>query len=63
MRPWLILLILLLETWAIASVIGSRHPTRVKVAWALGILLLPVVGVLAWAGRGNRRATAGARTS
>ncbi|MGH7445847.1 MAG: PLDc N-terminal domain-containing protein [Longimicrobiales bacterium] len=54
MRPWLILLIFLLEAWAIAAVLGSRNRARFKVAWTLGIILLPVVGVLAWVGRGRR---------
>ena len=54
MRVWLVLLILVLEVWAIASVLGSRRRTRIKAAWTFGIILLPVVGVLAWMGRGNR---------
>lgn len=54
MRFLLVLLILGIEAWAIAGVLGSRHPARTKVGWALAIVLLPVVGVLAWVGRGNR---------
>lgn len=54
MRVWLVLLILVLEVWAIAGVLGSPHRTRVKAAWTFGIILLPVFGVLAWIGRGNR---------
>ncbi len=63
MRPWLILLILALETWAIIDVLGSRHRARTKIAWTFGILLLPVVGVLAWLGRGNRGGFAGHEAS
>lgn len=54
MRPWLILLIFVAEAWAIAAVLGSRKPTRTRLKWTLGIVLLPVVGVLAWVGRGRR---------
>ncbi|HEU5209862.1 MAG TPA: PLDc N-terminal domain-containing protein [Longimicrobiales bacterium] len=54
MRLAIVLLILVVEAWAITSVFGSRHPARRKAAWTLAIVLLPVVGVLGWLGRGNR---------
>jgi hypothetical protein len=42
------LIILALDIWAIISVIGSNDKTLNKVLWVLGILLLPVVGFIAW---------------
>lgn len=54
MRPWLILLILILEAWAITAVLRSPRSTSGKSAWILGMVLLPVVGVLAWLGWGQR---------
>ena len=54
MRFWLVLLILVLEVWAIAGVLGSRHRARVKAGWTFGIILLLVVGALGWIGRGKR---------
>ncbi len=58
MRFLLVLLILGIEAWAITAVLGSRHPARTKVGWTLAIVLLPVVGVLAWIGRGTAEAQA-----
>jgi hypothetical protein len=54
MRLWIVLLILVIEAWAIAGVLGSRRPARRKAAWILAIVLLPVVGVLGWLGRGPK---------
>jgi hypothetical protein len=54
MRPWLIFLIFLLEAWAIIGVLGTPRGTAGKAAWILGIILFPVVGVLAWLGWGQR---------
>jgi hypothetical protein len=61
MRPILSLILLAFSTGAIASVFGSRTGAGVRAAWVGGIVLLPVVGVLAWlvAGpRGDRAAAA-----
>jgi len=48
MRLTIVLLILVIEAWAIASVFGSRDPAGRKATWALAIVLFPVVGVLGW---------------
>lgn len=42
------LIILALDIWAIISVIGSNEKTLNKVLWVVGILVLPVVGFIAW---------------
>jgi len=40
--------LLVLDLWAIISVIGSRAGTGGKVLWVLVILFLPLLGFLAW---------------
>lgn len=42
------LIVLALDIWAIVSVAGSGASTAGKVVWILAILLLPVMGFLAW---------------
>lgn len=41
-------IVLALDIWAIVSVVGSGASTLNKVLWVLGILILPVVGFIAW---------------
>jgi len=41
-------IILALDIWAIISVIGSGASTGKKVIWVLAILILPILGFLAW---------------
>lgn len=42
------LIVLVLDIWALINVIGSTASTGVKVAWAVGIILLPILGFIAW---------------
>jgi hypothetical protein len=42
------LILLALDIWAIVSVIGSDATTGRKVIWVLVILLLPLLGFIAW---------------
>ncbi len=42
------LLILILDIWAMVSTINSGGDTGSKVLWIVLILLLPVVGFIAW---------------
>lgn len=42
------LILFALDLWAIISVIGSNATTGRKVIWVLVILLLPLIGFLAW---------------
>lgn len=42
------LIILALDIWAIVSVIGSNEKLLNKVLWVLGVLVLPLVGFIAW---------------
>ncbi|MBE7375566.1 PLDc N-terminal domain-containing protein [Pseudomonas lopnurensis] len=51
------LLILILDIWAIISVVRSDSTTGKKVLWVLLIVVLPVVGLIIWGimgPRGNR---------
>ncbi|PJE37714.1 hypothetical protein CVM52_05595 [Pseudooceanicola lipolyticus] len=50
------LIILILDIWAIVSIIGSSASTGSKVLWTLLVLLLPVVGFLIWLVAGPRSA-------
>jgi hypothetical protein len=46
--------LLVLDLWAIISVIGSRASTGGKVFWVLVILFLPLLGFIAWLVLGPR---------
>ena len=41
-------ILLALDIWALISVIGSNETTGKKVIWVLAILILPVIGFIAW---------------
>jgi hypothetical protein len=49
---WFILLVL--DLWAIVSVLGSSASTGRKVIWVLAILILPFLGFIAWLFLGPR---------
>jgi len=53
------LIILVLDVWAIVSTLGSAASTGAKVLWILAILILPVLGVIAWLIFGPRSVRAG----
>ena len=42
------LLILIADIWAIVNVLGSRSSTGLEVLWAVLILVLPLLGFIAW---------------
>ncbi|MCW3148252.1 PLD nuclease N-terminal domain-containing protein [Stutzerimonas stutzeri] len=51
------LIILILDIWAIISVLRSDSATGKKVLWVLLIVILPLVGLIIWGimgPRGNR---------
>lgn len=54
------LLILIADVWAIISVVGSNASTMAKVLWIVAILILPLLGFLAWLLFGPRSAKASA---
>lgn len=47
-------IILALNIWAIVSIIGSGASTGGKVIWTLLVLVLPVIGFIAWFFAGPR---------
>jgi hypothetical protein len=51
------LIILILDVWAIINVVQSGASTGAKVAWTVVILVLPVLGLIAWLIAGPRSAT------
>lgn len=51
------LLILILDIWAVVKVINSSEDTATKVLWVLIILILPVLGLIAWLVIGPGRPT------
>lgn len=42
------IILLILDVWAIVSVINSSRDTGTKVLWVVLILILPVIGLIAW---------------
>jgi hypothetical protein len=42
------LIVLVLDIWAIISIIGSGASTGKKVLWVLLVLVLPIVGFIIW---------------
>lgn len=42
------LLLLVADIWAIVNVVQSSADTLKKVLWIVAILILPVVGLIAW---------------
>jgi Phospholipase_D-nuclease N-terminal len=49
-------ILLVLDIWAIVSVVGSRASTGGKVIWVLVILFLPLLGFIGWLIFGPRSA-------
>jgi hypothetical protein len=42
------LIVLVLDIWAIVSIIGSSAGTGAKVLWCLLVLILPILGFIIW---------------
>ncbi len=40
--------VLVLNVWAIVKVVQSKSSTMAKVAWIVAVLLLPILGFVAW---------------
>ena len=53
------LIVLVLDIWAVVSVIGSPASGGAKVMWTLLIVTLPVVGFIIWVFAGPRSRPAG----
>ncbi len=52
-------IVLLLDIWAIVSILGSSASTGSKVLWTLLVIVLPLLGFILWllAGPRSSRAT------
>jgi len=50
------LVVLALDVWAIVSIWQSRADNEKKLLWTVLVILLPVVGLVAWLVAGPRRA-------
>ena len=48
------LILLILNIWAIVSIVGSGTTTGKKVLWVLLVLLLPLLGFIIWLLAGPR---------
>lgn len=48
------IILLALNIWAIVSIIGSGTTTGKKVLWVLFVLILPIIGFIAWLLAGPR---------
>lgn len=48
------LIVLILDIWAVVSVVGSATTVGAKVLWVLLILILPVIGFVIWLAAGPR---------
>lgn len=42
------LIVLILDIWALISIVQSGASTGKKVIWAVVVILLPVLGFIAW---------------
>ncbi|MFP4326403.1 MAG: PLDc N-terminal domain-containing protein [Paracoccaceae bacterium] len=51
------LILLVLDIWAIVSIVGSRAGIGAKVGWVLLVLLLPLLGFIIWLLAGPRAAS------
>ena len=52
------LVIIILDIWAIIRTLGSSASGVAKIVWTLVILVLPVIGLIAWALAGPKSKTA-----
>lgn len=52
------LLVLIADVWAIINVVQSNESTVAKVVWVVAILLLPLLGLIAWLIFGPREGSA-----
>lgn len=50
------LIVLALDIWALIATLGSNETTGKKILWVLLILILPVIGFIAWFFAGPRPA-------
>jgi len=42
------LLVLIADIWAVVSIVQSRATTGMKVFWVFLVIILPIIGLIAW---------------
>ena len=47
-------IVLILDIWALVSIVGSNRGTGSKVLWILLVLILPILGFIIWLFAGPR---------
>ncbi|MBF0674084.1 PLD nuclease N-terminal domain-containing protein [Pseudomonas sp.] len=47
-------IILLLDLWVMVSIFRSDKTVGIKAAWAIGLIIFPVVGLIVWGVAGPR---------
>ncbi|MGR3806163.1 PLDc N-terminal domain-containing protein [Marinibacterium profundimaris] len=52
------LILLILDIWAIVSIVNSSATTGAKVLWSLLVLVLPLIGFIIWLIAGPRSSSA-----
>ncbi len=55
MRAGLALIVLILNVFAILSLLGARRGAGARLRWLAAIVLLPIAGALAWFVSGRTR--------
>jgi len=54
-RHWLALAVLVLDAWAIASILAAPLSRWARLRWIFLVVLLPFLGPLLWVAAGARR--------
>jgi hypothetical protein len=54
-RAGLALIVLVLNVFAIVSILGARRGAGGRTAWLMAVVLLPVAGALGWFATGRSR--------
>jgi hypothetical protein len=54
-RAGLALIVLVLNVFAIVSILGARRGAGDRLGWLAAVVLLPVVGAVAWFASGRAR--------
>lgn len=55
MRAGLAVLVLILNVFAIVSILGARRGAGSRLAWLTAVVLLPLAGAIAWFAAGRAR--------
>jgi hypothetical protein len=48
LRLFLATLVLILDVWAIATILGAQGKARTKLGWIIAVIALPLAGIVWW---------------